>query len=101
MQLYNAVKDKNSQISLQFGKSVINTRFKEISNSSIKNIAVIAEEIPQPKAKKSKKKKEDGDKAAEDPASPSAKKGKKKAKKSDAPDLFPPRVAVADLTCED
>ena len=54
---------------------------------------------PQPKAKKSKKKKDEA--PADEPVSPDAKKPKKKAKKSDAPDLAPPRIAVADISCED
>lgn len=99
MQLYESVKDKNSQLSLQFGKCIVNTRFKDVSNSSIVNVAALVEAAPQPKVKKSKKKKDEGEKAVEE--SPDAKKPKKKAKKSDAPDLAPPRIAVADLTCED
>ena len=79
---------------------MINTRFKEISNSSVVNITSILDAAPQPKTKKSKKKKED-EKPAEEAPSPDAKKSKKKTKKSDAPDLAPPRIAVADLSCED
>jgi len=46
LKLYEPVKDKNSQLSLQFGKSVVNTRFKEVSNSSIVNVAVLADAAP-------------------------------------------------------
>lgn len=74
----------------------MNTRFKEIKNSSIVNVAVFVDAAPQPKVKKSKKKKEEAEPAEEG----EKKKPKKKAPKSDAPDLFPPRLAVADLTCE-
>ena len=88
LQLYEPVKDKHSQISFQFGKSVVNTRFKEISNSSVVNVAAILDAAPQPKTKKSKKKK-DEEKPADEVPSPDAKKPKKQAKKSDAPDLMP------------
>lgn len=98
--LYEAVKDKNSQISVQFGKSIVNTRFNEISNSSVVNVGAVVDALPKPPAKKGKKKKED-EKPGEESPSPDAKKAKKKVKKSDVPDLAPPRIAVADLSCED
>lgn len=54
--LYEAVKDKNSQISVQFGKSIVNTRFNEISNSSVVNVGAVVDALPKPPAKKGKKK---------------------------------------------
>ena len=61
------------------------------------NVDAIIEAAPKLKSKKSKKK----DEKPEESPSPDAKKPKKKVKKSDVPDLAPPRIAVADLSCED